>query len=167
MADVAGYASSSGIPVAILSLDQEKAFDQVDWSFMCSTLLPMAFGPSSVSWVDLFYNHVQSAVNVKGYVSPFFNLSRGVHQGCPLSPLLYVLVSKVLAINICCNPPISGLCLPVSDPLSPFSQYADDTSLILTSDDSIVPSFETYALFEKASDSKLNQSKSKGLWLGG
>ena len=51
--------------------------------------------------------------------------------------------------------------------MSPISQYADDTSLILWSDDSIVATFEVYSLFEKASGCKLNQSKSKGLWLGG
>ena len=43
----------------------------------------------------------------------------------------------------------------------------DNTSLILTSDDAIVAVFEMYALFEQALGSKLNQSKSKGLWLGG
>lgn len=165
--DVIDYAASSDTPIAILSLDQEKAFDRVDWSFMRSTLSAMGFGPSFISWVDLFYCRVQSSVNVNGYLSPFFGLSRGVRQGCPLSPLLYVLVSEVLAVNIRCNPRISGLCLPGSAPLSPISQYADDTSLILTSDDSIVAVFETYALFEKASGAKLNQSKSKGLWLGG
>ena len=165
--DVAEYASASGAPVAILSLDQEKAFDRVDWGFMRSTLTAMGFGPSFISWVDLFYFRVQSAVNVNGYLSPFFDLSRGVRQGCPLSPLLYVLVSEVLAANIRCHPHISGLCLPGSAPLSPISQYADDTSLILQSDGAIRASFEVYSLFEKASGSKLNQSKSKGLWLGG
>ena len=90
-----------------------------------------------------------------------------MQQGSPLSPLLYVLVSKVLAVNIRCNPRISGLCLPGAVPLSAISQYIDDTSLILTSDDAIVAVFKMYALFEQASGSKLNQSKSKGLWLGG
>ena len=158
---VVEFASSSGTPVAILSLDQEKAFDRVDWGFMRSTLSAMGFGQSFISWVDLFYSRVQSAVNVNGYLSSFFNLSRGVRQGCPLSPLLYVLVSEVLAANIRCNLHISGLCLPGCAPLSPISQYADDTSLILQSDVAIK------ALFEKACGSKLNQSKSKGLWLGG
>lgn len=115
----------------------------------------------------MFYHRVQSAVNVNGYLSPFFNLSRGVRQGCPLSPLLYVLVSEVLAVNIRCNSRISGLCLPGLPALSPISQYADDTSLILTSDDAIAASLEVYSLFQKASGSKLNLSKSKGLWLGG
>ena len=52
-------------------------------------------------------------------------------------------------------------------PLPVVSQYADDTSLIVVSDDSIKAVFDTYAVFELGSGSKLNLSKSKGLWLGG
>ena len=165
--DVVHYASFSGQPIAILSLDQEKAFDRVDWGFMRSTLLSMGFGQSFVKWVDLFYTDVSSAVSVNGYLSSFFSLSRGVRQGCPLSPLLYVLVSEVLAVNIRANPRIEGLTLPgSSSPLSPISQYADDTSLVVVSDDSIRAIFEVYAVYEKGSGAKLNQKKSKGLWLG-
>ena len=79
--DVVDYASFSGALVAILSLDQEKAFDCVEWSFMRSTLCTMGFGPSLISLVDLFYHQVQSAVNVNGYLSFFFGLSR------PFEPL--------------------------------------------------------------------------------
>ena len=165
--DVVAFASSSGAPLAILSLDQEKAFDRVDWGFMRSTLVAMGFGPSFVAWVDLFYHRVQSSVNVNGHISGFFSLSRGVRQGCPLSPFLYVLVSEVLAANIPCNTCISGLHTPGFPPLSPISKYADDTSLIVSSDDAIKAVFETYALFERASGSKLNKAKSKGLWGAG
>ena len=94
---------------------------------MRSTLSSMGFGPSFISWVNLFYNRVQSAVNVNGYLFSFFDLSRGVRQGCPLSPLSYVLGFEVLAVNIRCNPRISGLSLPGLSPLSFISQYADDT----------------------------------------
>ena len=79
------YATTFDSPVAILSLDQEKAFDRVDWGFMLSTLRTMGFGASFVNWVRLLYTNVQSAVNVNGYLSSFFSLSRGVHQGCYLS----------------------------------------------------------------------------------
>ena len=154
-------------PVAILSLDQEKAFDRVDWGFMLSTLRTMGFGESFVNWVRLFYTNVQSAVNVNGYLSSFFSLSRGVHQGCPLSPLLYVLVSEVLAVNIRANPLIKGLSFPgVSEPQLPISQYADDTSLVVCSDTAICAVFQAYDLCKRGSGSKLNMSKSKGLWLG-
>ena len=165
--DVVDYATMSGAPVAVLSLDQEKAFDRVEWSFMRQTLQAMGFGGSFISWVDLFYHDVRSAVNVNGYLSEPFSLSRGVRQGCPLSPLLYVLVSEVLAVSIRANPRICGLSLPgVPSPLSSISQYADDTSIIVTTDDAIKATFETYSIFEQGSGSKLNLAKSKGLWLG-
>ena len=133
---------------------------------MKATLSAMGFGPSFIAWVSLFYHRVQSSVNVNGYLSAFFYLSRGVRQGCPLSPLLYVLASEVLAASIRANPRISGLSIPCFPPLSSISQYADDTSLILTSDDSVKACFEVYTLFEAASGAKLNQAKSKDLWLG-
>ena len=62
---------------------------------MRSTLVAMGFGPSFISWVNLFYFHVQSSVNVNGYLSPFFTL------------LLYALVSEVLTVNIHRNPPFA------------------------------------------------------------
>ena len=55
---------------------------------------------------------------------------------------------------------VSDLVLPV------VSLYADDTSAIVTSDAGILAVFDTYGLFEKASGSKLNLDKCKGLWLG-
>ena len=102
------------VPAALLSLDQEKQFDRVDWSFFRSTLYALGFGQSFVGWVDLFYYNSCSAVNVNGYISSFFSLSRGVRQGCPLSPLIYILVPEVLACNLRASSSISGLLLPHS-----------------------------------------------------
>ena len=48
-------------PAALLSLDQEKAFDRVDCTFLRSTLFAMGFGQSFVGWVNLFYNKVSSS----------------------------------------------------------------------------------------------------------
>ena len=73
----------------------------------------------------------------------------------------------MLACNIRVNPRIVGLLLPGSmSPLPVILQYADNTSLVVTSDDSIEATFETYSLFEKGSGVNLSQSKSKGLCLG-
>lgn len=134
---------------------------------MRATLCAMGFGPSFVSWIDLFYSGSQSAVNVNGHVSSYFSLSHGVRQGCPLSPLLYVMVAEVLACNIRSHPDINGLSLPGSVvPLPPLSQYADDTSVVVTSDSAITATFDVYDLYERGSGAKLNQAKCNGLWLG-
>ena len=130
-------------------------------------MMLLGFGPSFIGWVNLFYSEVQSAVNVNGHISDFFTLSRGVRQGYPPSPLLYVLVAEVLASNIRANSNVSGLSLPgLQSPVRCLSQYADDTSIIFCSDQAIVSVFDTYDLYERGSGSKLNLRKSKGLWLG-
>ena len=165
--DCVHYCSSSGVPAALVSLDQEKAFDRVNWSFLRATLRSMGFGPSFIGWVDLFYNNVRSSVNVNGHISKSFPLSRGVRQGCPLSPLLYVLVIEVLACNVRANPSIRGLCLPGCPSLLPcISLYADDASLVVSSFRSIKEVFSVFSRYERGSGAKLNLAKCKGLWLG-
>lgn len=127
----------------------------------------MGFGPSFVSWVRLLYTNVRNAVLINGYTSSPFWPSRGVRQGCPLSPLLYVVTMEVLAANLRAHPSIVGLRLPwVPEPLPVLSLYADDTSVISLSDDATGAVFSTYDRFEKGTGSKLNLSKCEGLWLG-
>ena len=107
--DLIEYVEREDLPVALLSLDQEKAFDRVDWGFLLRILERFNFGSSFCSWIKLFYTDVESAVVINGWTSPFFKPSRGVRQGCPLSPLLYVLGIEILAINIRTSPNVTGV----------------------------------------------------------
>jgi hypothetical protein len=95
--DLIEYVEREDLPVALLSLDQEKAFNRVDWGFLLRIFEHFNFGPSFCSWIKLFYTDVESAVVINGWTSTFFKPSRGVRQGCPLSPLLYVLCIEILA----------------------------------------------------------------------
>lgn len=127
----------------------------------------MDFGASFVRWVKLLYTDIHSSVFINGYTSCWFKHSRGVGQGCPLSPLLYILTMEVLAVNVCAHPDITGLMLPGStSPLPVLSLYADDTSVISTSDAATAAVFDTYVKFERGTGSKLNFGKCEGLWLG-
>ena len=164
--DAITYANAHDLPLAILSLDQEKAFDRVEWSFLIATLEKMGFGQSFIQWIHTFYTGPQSSVNVNGYLSEFFSLSRGVRQGCPLLPLLYVLIAEVLACNIRDSPTIQGITLPGTSSNVVISQYADDTSLLLCNDDSIREVFAIYNKYERGSGARLNMIKCKGLWVG-
>ena len=51
---------------------------------------------------------------MNGYISDSINVSRGVHKGCPLSPLLYVLCIELFAVKIRSDPHIQGIVLPGS-----------------------------------------------------
>ena len=84
--DIINYSNANDIGAAVIYLDQEKAFDRVDWAFMLRVLEKMNFGPSFRSWVQLLYSDIFSCVLINGYTSSAFSISRGVRQGCPLSP---------------------------------------------------------------------------------
>ena len=86
MRDLAHFCEVTNFPAAILSLDQEKAFDRVDWSFLFKTLSKMGFGDSFIKWIRLLYTNPRCSIMVNGHISPFFSPSRGVRQGCPLPP---------------------------------------------------------------------------------
>ena len=84
--DLVSYTSESGTSSAILSLDQEKAFDSADWLLMSSTPQGIGFVPFFIRWVCLLYSNVRSSVLFNGYSSPVFFLSRGVRQGLSALP---------------------------------------------------------------------------------
>lgn len=96
----------------LVTLDQEKAFDRVDHEFLMRVLSKFGFGPSFCGWVSLFYTNVFSHIICNGQLSSPVFLQRGVRQGCPLSPLLYVLVSEVLSTQIRKCKEIEGFRLP-------------------------------------------------------
>jgi hypothetical protein len=91
---------------------------------------------------------------------------RSVKQGCSLSPLLYVLCLEPFVRKVCKDKDIEGLKLPGSPEQCKISVFADDITGILTTDKSIKKCLYLINLFGKASGSKLNKNKTKGLWLG-
>ena len=163
--DIVSDLNSRGLGGAVLSLDQEKAFDRVDWAYLLRVLEHMNFGVSFRNWVSLFYNSISSSVLINGEQSEPFYVARGVRQGCPLSPLLYVIMVETLANVIRSYLLIDGFYLPGHQPVKIF-QYADDTSIIVMSDQVLKQVFEVFRRYELASGAKLNVTKSHGLLVG-
>lgn len=87
-------AQSKNVPIAATSLDAEKAFDEVEWSFLFSALSHFGFGPYFSQWAKTLYKEPKAAVITNGVISPIFSLSRGTRQGCSLSPLLFIICLK-------------------------------------------------------------------------
>lgn len=80
-----------------IKLDISKAFDTVQWSFIFSTLRAMHYPEQFILWISKCVSTASFSVSVNGEMEGFFNSSRGLRQGCSLSPYLYVIVSNVLS----------------------------------------------------------------------
>jgi hypothetical protein len=125
----------------------------------------MNFGQSFQKWVFLLYSNIFSCILINGETTEFFSVSRGVCQGCPLSPLLYVLVAETIASAIRADRFIDSYILPNGRSVK-LCQYADDTSVIVTTDLALNALFHLFTRYEKASGAKLNVTKCHGLLIG-
>ena len=114
--------------------------------------------------LNLFYCRPESCVLNNGWASDFFEIQRGVRQGCPLSPFLFVLSVEVLAKAIRENQSIKGIFVNRRE--IKLSQYADDTTLILDgTKESLKASLKTLDDFYELSGLKLNDKKTEALWI--
>ena len=93
-----------------------------------------------------------------GFCTNYFKLSRGVRQGCPLSPYLFILAADVLATKIRQDKTVRGITIFGTE--SKISQFADDTSAFCDNLSSVQNLTGTF------SGLKLNASKTKAIWLG-
>ena len=153
------------IPALLLFIDFEKAFDSLEWSFILNALKFFGFGESLTKWVKTFYCKTESCILNYGWASNFFETQRGVRQGCPLSPYLFILAAEVLASAIRKNGNIKGI--TVNNIEIKISQYADDTTLILDgSKNSLLSSLAVLDDFSKVSELRLNDKKTEALWIG-
>jgi len=114
---------------AFIFVDQEKAFDRISHAFILKTLQAFGFGENFIKWVRIIYADTKSQVKINGFLTPSFSIQRGVRQGCPLSALLYVLCSEVLAIAIRKNKSIVGYKYGSEE--HKLSQYADDMTVVI------------------------------------
>lgn len=165
--DVIDWVQDRGLPLALVSIDQEKAFDRVQHDFLFRVLERMGFGPRFTAWLRMLYRGVYSCVRINGFLGRAVEQAGGVRQGCPLSPLLYVLYMEPFAELVRRDPGVDGVRIPgaAGVPLK-IQQYADDTTLFVSSVQSLSRVRALVDMFARGTGSKVNLSKSSVLFCG-
>jgi hypothetical protein len=85
------------IKALVLKLDLIKAYDRVDWGFLRLVLLQVGMSLEATDWILGCVTTANFVVLINGRPTNFFKSTRGLRQGFPLSPLLFLLVVEGLS----------------------------------------------------------------------
>ena len=125
-------AHSRKSPLLFLKLDIAKAFDSLDWGFLLRVLERMGFGVRWRNLISLMLASASSRILLNGRAgAPFFH-QRGLRQGDPLSPLLFILAMEPLQ-KLFRNATLQHVLTPLTIRTARLrtSFYADDAALFI------------------------------------
>jgi exonuclease III len=149
----------------VIKLDLANAFDRVRLSFLWEVLKKFGFGMGFLNWIRACIADPWIAPLVNGRATGFFKASRGLRQGCPLSPLLFVLHVSVLSFYLdqkLVDQEILGLNIARGVKNVNHTLFADDTLLLGAATSRSALRFkEVLDDYSEATGSCLNKGKCK------
>ncbi|CAM6097625.1 unnamed protein product [Calypogeia fissa] len=145
-----------------LKLDFEKGFDRVNHDYLWSTLSHMGLGRNFIRLVQSLLTDAYSRVHINGSFSTEIQLRRGVRQGCPISPLLFVLSTHPLMrflLTELRNNWLQGI--KITDNLTVcYRLFADDLGVFIPASELAFNQLkDALSIYELASGARLNLAK--------
>ncbi|GKD75383.1 putative RNA-directed DNA polymerase, partial [Tanacetum coccineum] len=116
-------------PLLLFKVDFEKTFDYVNWNFLLDIMKQMGFGCKWRKWISSCLSSASISVLINRSPSKEFYMERGLRQGDPLSPFLFLIVTEALQVTIlkaCELGLFKGVCLANSGNNISLLQFADD-----------------------------------------
>lgn len=154
--DLIDYSDLCNDNSLILFLDFRKAFDTIEHDFMFQALKKFGFGPFFCAAIKTMYNNANCSIKLHAGTSPRFNLERGVRQGCPVSPYLFLICTQLLSDCIKLSD-LKGITIAEKEII--ISQLDDDTTLFLKDASQVSVAIDIIKSFSNASGLCLNITK--------
>jgi hypothetical protein len=151
---------------ALINIDFEKAFDTLEWEHMLKSLKYLNFPEKIVNWIRTIYTNIETCIINNGFTTEYLKPERGVRQGCPLSPYLFIITMEVF--NRWVKDKMTGY--ELIDNLNNnylINQFADDTSFAIQGDhEPIHKLFAVLKRYSPISGLKLNLEKTEIILMG-
>lgn len=153
--------------VAVLA-DFAKAYDSVNRRFLLAALDRQGFPPAFLSTVKALHARTECTFLVNGYQSRRIQVTCGIRQGCPLAPLLFIVMLDVLYRRVETDTALRGVPIITEGGRTDVrvSGYADDTALYLESRSQVPAALTLLHDFGAVSGLRVNVDKSVVLPLG-
>ncbi len=146
-----------------VKLDMSKAYDKVEWNYLKAVMMRLGF---NVSWVELIMECVQStsySVLVNGAPKGHIKPSRGIRQGGPLSPYLFLICTEGLSALLRkakSDRLLKGVAICRGGPRISHLFFADDSIVFCKASNAECSILhEILSLYERASGQKINREK--------
>lgn len=149
------------VPLALFKADIHKAFDTVSWNFLTKVMQSLGFPEKWVAWISNCVLRGSSQIIINGLLGKKILLKRGVRQGDPLSPLLFILAMDFIPRWLDKLVSNGTWQLPFQD-MRPCLLYADDSLFFIKPEIRQIQAFKiVLSLFKQISGLSVNMDKSE------